>query len=174
MPYRTVGPKLPVRTNIMRRIIADELRVHINAAGEPEVWVFHHGRRRFALKKPRRHPKSGRANYNFDNQTIYRNVLVWMWVHRREPAGNDRVDHADGNRFNDHPDNLRRHSRYESDRQGYDVQTEPAFVACMAYFGYIAFWGDEPPDDKELNPDWARYPEAATWLGNPPRTNAHI
>ena len=145
-----------VREYVLERLLADKIRVRVEPDGDgqpqPAVYYYHAQNRRWYRKIADYHPKSGRARFRFGpkRQTLYRNVLVWMWVHRRQPENSDRVDHQDGNRFNDLPENLGAMDAVESHRQGYDVQMDNAVKRVGAWFGYIAVNGREP--DHELSP----------------------
>lgn len=110
-----------------------------------DVYVLHGGWGKWHRKALQRHPKSGRARFMFGPRRtpVYRNRLVWIWTHRRLPSGN--IDHKDGDRLNDHPDNLQEHTKEESDRQGYDVQQDKALRRLCDWFDFIAIAG-YPPD----------------------------
>lgn len=140
----------------LARILAGTLKVEYHPDTGVRVFGYHTRLNYWKQIRPTRHKKSGRRRINLSGPTgvrhpVYLNVLVWMHEHRRLPDGN--VDHVDGNRHNDAPHNLRTHSQCESNRQGFDVQQNKSFRNCLAFFGFVAFWG-HAPDDNEGVPDW--------------------
>lgn len=137
----------------LARILAGTLKVEVHPDTGVRVYGFHTKNKRWYEIRQQPHPKSGRRRVNIGprRQPVYMNVLVWMFVNRRLPDGN--VDHRDGDRLNDYPANLRTHSQAESDRQGFAAQQDAALRSCLAFFGYIAFWGEDPPAGIPV-PDW--------------------
>lgn len=70
----------------------------------------------------------GRPNVNIRLQkrqrTAYVSKLVWMWHHRKPVPDGYVVDHKNGDKKDNRPCNLRLHTEYESDLQGYHKQQE--------------------------------------------------
>lgn len=112
------------------------------------VFKFHGGRGRFVAKTPREHPKSGRITYNIRikqrYRTIYRNKLVWMVVHERVVPNGRFVDHIDGDRLNDQPENLQLQTEGESHAQGFGRQQDKAMQEWDDFWNYIEFMGPLP------------------------------
>lgn len=126
---------------LLDRILLDEIRLDRKTLA---VRIYHRGHKRFVLKKPDQHPRDGRFRFRFGRKrrTVYRNRLVWMIINRRMPP--ERVDHKNDDRLDDRPENLGKHTAYQSARQGFDVQTVKALEECLAYFDYIYLFGEEP------------------------------
>lgn len=143
---------------LLARVLAGHLRVRVDLESqEPVVESYHSRRRTWQVVTPQPH-KSGRWRFVFGprRSPVYRNVLVWIVVNQRLPVG--AVDHKDGDKTNDHPDNIQTMDRRESDQQGHAFQADRAFARLAGWFGYVAFWGEEP--DRVLSPaecdDYAR------------------
>lgn len=130
-------PLPSIEEELLERVLRFELHVCWQTL---DVHYYHRRRRRWYRKKPDRHPESGRARFRFGSkrQTVYRNRLFFIYFRRRIPSGF--VDHADGDRLNDHPANLRDQSPEDSHRQGYESQTERNFREVMDYFDDLAFF----------------------------------
>lgn len=136
-----------VTEEVLERIERGHLRLEIDHdSQEPVVYGFHSVRKTWQVIKPVPHKDDGRMRFNVGpkRRPIYRNVMVWMLVHRRIPVGV--IDHKDLNRLNDHPSNLQEMSKYESDRQGRDVQEEKALNRLLGWFDHIIHHGVEPEE----------------------------
>lgn len=75
--------------------------------------------------------------------TIHKSRLLFLAKHHKIV---DVVDHIDEDKFNDLIDNLQEHSHNESRRQGRELQRQKIIQNAIAFFEYIAFWGEEPPN----------------------------
>jgi hypothetical protein len=86
------------------------------------------------------HPESGRCYYQFRDRKsgivsrVYRNRLVWMFLHRRLVPEGQFVDHINGDREDDRPENLRLMEAGESHRLGYGEMTHDAYMECVRFF----------------------------------------
>jgi hypothetical protein len=72
-----------------------------------------------------------------------------MWTHRKVVPPGYVIDHIDHNSLNDYPDNLQLQSDTDSHRQGAHLQ---GWDAAVSFFDYIAFTGEEPPEDWDERP----------------------
>lgn len=119
-----------------------------NPADDLVVEKWHGSRRRHEALSVQSHPRTGRACYmvrlgtdgrgkKARQRKVYRNKLVFMLTHRRLVTPGCNVDHADLDRTNDDPGNLREHGRRESDRQGYDVQRDKNLAECSRFFDWV-------------------------------------
>jgi hypothetical protein len=137
---------------LLQRIFAGELRL----IDGQHVEYYHRRRRRWYRKVPHQHPKSGRWRFAFGENhcrsPVYRNRLIWMLVHRAAIPIGCFVDHEDGNRLNDHPDNLKLVTAGESHQQGNGIQAYNRSREVCHFFDFIALYGREPADS-ELGDD---------------------
>jgi hypothetical protein len=109
------------------------------------VFYYHEHRRRWYEKRVQRHPASERYRFYFKGGlTVYRNRIVWLFFHNEVPTSF--VDHKDGDRFNDSPENLQLHSQVESHRQGYEAQRDKGFKDVLDWFDFIIENGCTPEE----------------------------
>lgn len=131
----------------------DKLVLHLLAIGRlrvdfaaETVHAYEPCRKRWVVKKETTKHGSTRVRFHFHidgfKTTVYKSRLFFLARTRSAPAV---VDHANGDRTDDSVENLKPHTRYESDRQGYEVQRRKRILDTFAYFDYIAFWDEEPP-----------------------------
>lgn len=110
------------------------------------VWVYLTQKKQWIEKRAALKPGSGRARYHFQllgrKTVVYRNRLLYL---ARTGGRPEVVDHRNGDRRDDRPENLGPHTRAESDRQGRALQRERLARNAADYFNYIAFFGHEPP-----------------------------
>ncbi len=118
------------------------------------VEYYHYKNRRWYAKVPNAHPKSGRMRFMFSagdgkRTVVYQNRLVWMIANRRPIPDDCFVDHADGDRLNDSPENLMLMEKSESHAQGQHVQQSQNLKMLCDWFEFIAIYGREPSPDEE-------------------------
>lgn len=125
-------PAAVAERDILRRALEGTIRVCPDTA---EVSFLHGGQRRWRSKKPDFH--QGRARYRFGKAraTVYRNRVVFIIHNRRLPDGF--VDHLDGDKTNDRPDNLADQSIEDSHRQGNEIQTKRVLKELCEWFEYM-------------------------------------
>lgn len=109
-------------------------------------------RRIWHAKKSNPHPVSGRARYVFgkNRTSVYANRLIWMIVNKRPIPDGCVVDHKDGDRKNDRPDNLSIMNRGDSDLQGNDVSTRASLDRLCRWFEFVGNFGREPCFPEEV------------------------
>lgn len=130
--HRTTWAAGSVEEYALARMGAGLLRVDLDTL---EVWGYHTQRRTWKLVKPRYNRGRAKLPLGPSRSYVYRNRLVWMWVHRRVPDGV--VDHVDGDKTNDAPGNLRLQSREESDRQGAARQNLRGLLDWFDFMGRV-------------------------------------
>lgn len=96
----------------------------------------------------------GRLRFHFHlgkgQVSIYANRLVWM-IHngRAIPDGHD-VDHIDGNKTNDCPDNLQLMKSNDGDKQGFKKTQSIILDYLGRWFEFVGTHGREPEAPAEL------------------------
>ena len=118
------------------------------------IAYWHLGRGQWYDKVPNQHPESGRYRFSFNsptgNSTVYRNRLIWMITHRRAvPDGFD-IDHVNGNRLDDHPDNLQLMTQLESRQQGQQFSVDKTLNEVGRWFTFMGRHDREPETRIEL------------------------
>jgi len=115
------------------------------------VYYYHCRRRRWSKKVPNIYKGRTRYQFKYDGRVgvVYANRLVWMLIHRRAIPDECRVDHIDGNRRNDSPDNLRLMSTEDSNRQGSEVTTDNKLGKLCRWFDFVGRHGREPSSPAE-------------------------
>jgi hypothetical protein len=115
------------------------------------IKVQHETNGRIYTKIPDQHPLSGRHRFRFGSGrwTVYRNRLVWMIIHKEPIHPEFVVDHKDGNRLNDQPDNLQLMPKSESHQQGNSIQTSDVFDSLCRWFDFVGMHGREPVTEEE-------------------------
>ncbi len=114
-----------------------------------QVEVWHRSHKRWHVKKEDYHPISGRARYRIDTPdvkraTVYKNRLVFLYFGGKVAQGN--VDHKDGDRTNDRPNNLGDQLPDDSAGQGQRVWLRMAVAEACNWFDFVARYGTVPPD----------------------------
>jgi len=129
------------------RLVSDDYDYNIHV----EYW--HRKRRRWYRKKPDAHPLSGRLRFRFGPKrlTVYRNRLVWMIVHKREIPKHFVIDHLNGDRADDRPDNLVLMTREESHKQGHHKQQDSVLEYLCRWFEFMGKYGREPETVEEVS-----------------------
>lgn len=118
--------------DVLRRILSGWILVNLDTL---EVKHWHRTKRRYYAKVPQQH-KSGRWRFAFGKKriSVYRNRLIWMFVHRRLIPDGMVVDHIDENNENDRPDNLQLMDSVASHRQGNKSRVNRALEECLLFF----------------------------------------
>jgi hypothetical protein len=151
-PSASMNHRPSTESVLLQRILAGELRL----IDGQHVEYYHRQRRRWYRKVPHQHPKSGRWRFAFGENhcrsPVYRNRLIWMLVHRAAIPVGCFVDHEDGNRLNDHPDNLKLVTARESHQRGNGIQAYNRSREVCRFFDFIALYRREPTDS-ELDDD---------------------
>lgn len=132
---------------LLRRILNGHLRL---VEGQ-YVEYYHYGNRRWYRKKPRQY--KGRWTFVFgeNRTTVYRNRLVWMIVNKKKIPDDHHVDHADEDKTNDDPNNLRLMPISESHSQGNGIQTGRAFHSLWNWFHFVGLYGREPTEEEQAD-----------------------
>ncbi len=138
-----------IETFLLAKIACD----HLKLTDDGRVMNWHYSHRRWIEKKPQLHPKSSRAWFAFgkDRTTVYRNRLTWMIVNHMLIPDDCFVDHKDGDRLNDRPDNLQLMKRSDSHRQGNEFQSDTALDSLGRWFEFVSAEGREPVTPEELS-----------------------
>ena len=96
-------------------------------------------------KHPSWNPEKGRYRFHFQigrhKTVVSRSRVLYLLLNRDAP---EVVDHRNGDRTDDHPDNLGPHNRAESDRQGRDFQLARMGELVGNWFDFIARYGYDP------------------------------
>lgn len=125
--------------------VAEDGSVHLKHPGRNQEFVkvqhWNRGRARFCFSFRGKGLKQG---------MVYRNRLVWMLTHKQPIPDTCHIDHVDGDKTNDSPDNLALMGITESHQQGNDVQAGSVFAALCRFFEFIAAVGREPMTPNEL------------------------
>lgn len=120
-----------------------------------ELECYHDGRQHWYRKKELRHPTTGRAKYMVGSggvrSSVYKNRLVWMVANWRPVPEGFVVDHVDGNRYNDQPDNLSLMTSRDSDVQGNGRGADTNLEVLGRWFEFVGAHGREPETIAELN-----------------------
>lgn len=130
-----------------------KIQVGLLELREGEVWYFHNKRWRWYKKVPDACPVSGRLRFRFgpSRSTVFRNRLVWMLIHKKEVPEGFVVDHKDGLRTNDHPDNLGLMTREDSHKQGYGIQEDVILGRLCRWFAFVGQHFREPQTPAEIS-----------------------
>lgn len=121
--------------------------LRIDVDGDLGVEKWHRKNKTYVRLAEREHRKNGRITFNLANgtgdtktqRTVYRNKLVWMWVHRRLVPEGYHIDHENGVCTDDRPDNLRLRDGLEN--SGDNVHS--GMRECSEYF-LLAELGFDP------------------------------
>ena len=107
---------------------------HIRLTSENEVQVYHKQHQRWITKIPEQ--RKGRWKYKVGpgRHSVYKNRLVWMLTQKQSVPVGCCVDHINGDKRDDRPENLQLHSQVESDRQGSTVQVDKNFLQICQWF----------------------------------------
>lgn len=105
-------------------------------------------------KSPNFHPHSSRARYQFGSRhqrtNIYRNRIFWIITNRQPIPEGYFVDHKDGDRTNDAPENLVLMLENASHLQGNEKQSETTLKQLCRWFRFVGEFGREPETETEL------------------------
>lgn len=125
-------PAANAERDILQRALTGTIRVCPNTA---EVSYFHRSHQCWRVKKTDFH--RGRARYRFGKAraTVYRNRVVFIIHNRRLPDGY--VDHLDGDKSNDRPNNLADQRAEDSHRQGNEIQTKRILKDLYDWFDFM-------------------------------------
>ncbi len=125
---------------------------HIKLGYDGSISVYHFGWKRWFVKKPDQHPKSGRYRFRFGEKriTIYRNRLVWILFHLKPIPDGYVVDHRDTNNQNDDPSNLQLQSLSASHKQGYKIVEDKILSSLKRWFSFMGVNGREPTEPEEM------------------------
>lgn len=116
------------------------------------VQVLHQADGRIYIKIPQQHPVSGRYRFQFGSGRwpVYRNRLVWMITNKKPVPEGFIVDHVDGNRFNDNPENLQLMLNCESHKQGQAIQQDETLDYLCRWFDFVSTNKREPETEEEI------------------------
>jgi hypothetical protein len=115
-----------------------------------EVEYFHCGRLRWYPKAVCYHPETRRAKYQFNGgKYVYRNRLLMMFQTGAPIPDDCYVDHQNGCRVDDSPENLQLQKIEESHSQGNGFQLDKHAESLGRWFGFVSDFGREPQTPAE-------------------------